>query len=302
MTTCGAPRGSVDLGAALGSSGAWLNVRDPFSLRVCGMDAPRLLTWGLAGLMCSQALLGLALPGAYRDAEPIRTAWFGNDWITLVVSVPLLVAGMESAARGSIRGLLLWLGMIAYSVYNYAFYLFGAALNAFFPLYVLTTTVATVGLILAISRLDVADVARRFCPTTPARAIGGSLAGMGTGLAMVWIAMWAAHIFAGWPTPVAPDAFKIVAALDLALMVPSLTAGGVLLWRRHPWGYLIASLASIQSALYLLVLSVNSVVAIRRGLASPPGELPVWGVLLVVTSVIALMLLANVKREGTLSP
>ena len=85
-------------------------------------------------------------------------------------------------------------------------------------------------------------------------------------------------------------------------MVPALTAGGVLLWRRRPWGYVVASLASIQGALHLLVLSVNSVVAIRRGLASPPGELPVWGVLLVVTSVIALVLLANAERKGTLSP
>ena len=85
-------------------------------------------------------------------------------------------------------------------------------------------------------------------------------------------------------------------------MVPALTAGGVLLWRRRPWGYVVASLASIQGALYLPVLSVNSVVAIRRGLASPPGELPVWGVPLVVTSVIALVLLANAERKGTLSP
>jgi hypothetical protein len=31
---------------------------------------------------------------------------------------------------------LLWLGAVGYAFYNYAFYLFGAALNAFFPLYV----------------------------------------------------------------------------------------------------------------------------------------------------------------------
>ena len=48
---------------------------------------------------------------------------------------------------------------------------------------------------------------------------------IGIGLALVWIAMWAAHVFAGRPTPVDPETFKIVAALDLALMVPALTAG-----------------------------------------------------------------------------
>jgi hypothetical protein len=132
--------------------------------------------------------------------------------------------------------------------------------------------------------------------------MGGLLTCIGVGLAAVWIVMWAAHVFANRPTPVDPEAFKIVAALDLALMVPALAAGGVLLWRRRPWGYVIAALASIQGALYLLVLSVNSVVAIRRGLASAPGELPIWGTLLVVTTVIALVLLASIQRERVVSP
>jgi hypothetical protein len=73
--------------------------------------------------------------------------------------------------------------------------------------------------------------------------------------------------------------------------------GGVLLWRRLPWGYVIASIASIQAALYLFVLSLNSVVAIQRGLADPPGELPVWGTLTVFTTTAALLLLANVRDE-----
>lgn len=91
--------------------------------------------------------------------------------------------------------------------------------------------------------------------------------------------MWATHVFGGRPTPVEPEAFKVVAALDLSLMVPTLVFGGVLLWRRRPWGYLISAVVTTQGALYLLVLSVNSFVAVRRGLAEAPGELPVWGTL-----------------------
>ena len=259
------------------------------------------LTLALAGLMTVQALIGLTFSEHYRDPEPIRTTWFGNDWITLVLAVPLLLAGVVRGASQSTRGLLLWLGMIAFAVYNYAFYLFGAALNVFFPLYLLLLVLGVITLILALSGLDVAAVARRFGPATPVRAIGGSLTAIGIGLASVWIAMWAAYVFAGRPTPIQPEAFKIVAALDLALMVPALTAGGILLWRRAPWGYVIATLASIQGALYLLVLSLNSLIAIRRGLASAPGELPIWGTLFIVTTVIAVILLANARRDPVVS-
>ena len=266
------------------------------------MRVPQLLSRGLAGLMCVQALLGLVFSDQYRDPEPIRTTWFGNDWVTLLLGVPMLLAGVARAAHGSTRGLLLWLGMIAYAIYNYAFYLFGAALNVFFPLYALAVVVATIALILALSRLDISAVVQGFRRATPIRAIGGGLTCIGLGLAVVWVAMWAAYVFAGRPTPVDPEAFKIVAALDLALMVPALIAGSVLLWRRNPWGYMIAAIASIQGALYLLVLSVNSIVAIQRGLASAPGELPIWGTLTIVTTAIALVLLTNLRGERVVLP
>jgi hypothetical protein len=258
------------------------------------------LTRLLTAFMIGQATLGLMLPDLYRDVEPIRTTWFGNDWITLALGAPLLLVSGIYAARGSARGLLVWLGTIAYAVYNYSFYLFGAALNAFFPLYVSAVVIGATSLILALAQLQVTAVVQYFREGTPVRAVGGSLVVIGTALGIVWLIMWAAFVFAGRPTPVHPEAFKVVAALDLTLMVPALTVGGSLLWRRRRWGYIVATLASVQGALYLLVLSVNSWIAIRRGLAAAPGELPIWVPLTLVTTLIALILLANVRRQPVL--
>lgn len=54
----------------------------------------------------------------------------------------------------------------------------------------------------------------------------------------------------------------------------------------------------IQAALYLFVLSVNTTVLIARGLAAAPGELPIWGPLMVVTTVAAVALMANVSGRA----
>lgn len=251
--------------------------------------------------MLAQSTLGLLMPGLYRDVEWIAATWWGNDGVTLIVGVPLFVAGLVGAGRRSVRGLLLWLGVMAYACYNYAFYLFGAALNAFFLLYVAATVLAAGTIIVALAHLDIAALTRGFRAGTPVRLIGGALASIGSGLATVWVAMWAAYVFAGRPTPVEPEAFQVVAALDLAVMVPALTLGGVLLWQRRPWGYLIATMASIQGALYLLVLTVNSAVAILRGLVPAPGELPIWGPLMACTTIIAVTLLGSV-RPGDARP
>ena len=50
--------------------------------------------------MVIQAVMGLVLQTAYRDIDWIRATWFGNDWVTLVVAVPLLFAGL---VRGAVR-------------------------------------------------------------------------------------------------------------------------------------------------------------------------------------------------------
>jgi hypothetical protein len=261
------------------------------------MKAPYIFATALAALMVLQSVLGLAFQAQYRDVEWIKATWFGNDWVTLVVAAPLLVIALLMARRGSVQALLLWLGLVGYGVYNYAYYLLGAALNAFFLLYVVAFVLSAVTLILALSRLDVSHVAASFRETTPVRVIGGYLAFVGFGLASVWVTMWGAYAFAGQPTPVEPEAFKLVAALDISLMVTGLTCGGVLLWRGKPWGYVVAAIASIQASLYLLVLSVNSIVGIHRGFAKAPGEVPIWGTLAVFTTAVTVLLLTSIRRE-----
>jgi hypothetical protein len=258
------------------------------------MKMPYVLSAWLAALMAAQSLLGRVFQGQYRDVEWIRATWFGNDLVTLLLAVPLLIAALVLLRRGSLRGLILWLGVLGYGAYNYAYYMLGASLNAFLPLYVALLVLSVVTLILVLSRIDVAQVAAGFRVQTPVRIIGGYLVFVAVGLSLVWFGMWAAYIFAGRPTPVEPEAFKLVAALDTSIMVPLMAFGGVLLWRRSAWGGIVAGIAGIQGSLYLLVLSVNAAVAIFSGLVQAPGELPVWGALAVATAVATAVLLRNV--------
>lgn len=253
----------------------------------------------LAALMAAQAALGLLFPSGYRDAEWIRATWWGNDWITLLVAAPLLAAASRAAVAGSLRARLLTLGLLGYGVYNYSFYLFGAALNVFFPLYVVPFVLSVATLVIEASRLDARDTASRFPARTPVRIVGGYLLFVAAGLAAVWVGMWAAYAFWGRPTPVEPEAFKVVASLDLGLMVPALALGGTLLWRKHPWGYVMAAIAGVQGGLYLVVLCVNSAIAISRGLAAAPGELPIWGPLGFGTAAATTLLFAHAgRRDG----
>ncbi len=201
------------------------------------INAPRILAAVLAALMALQSALGLVFPQQYRDVEWIRATWFGNDWVTPLVAVPLLAASVLLLRPDSIRGLLLRLGMLGYGAYNYAYYMLGAALSIFFPLYIVLLVLSVVTLILTLSQINLADVAASFGPRLPVRLIGGYLIFVALGLTLVWMGTWAGYIFAGRLTPVAPEAFKLVAALDTSIIAPALASAGVLLWRRVAWGY-----------------------------------------------------------------
>ena len=78
------------------------------------------------------AAAGLLLDGAYQDPEPVAAVFRGYDLVALVVAVPLLAATLLPTARHSARAQLVWVGMLAYAAYDYAFYVFGAAFNDLF--------------------------------------------------------------------------------------------------------------------------------------------------------------------------
>ena len=265
------------------------------------LHVPFRLSAVITVLMVVQAVLGRMLEHEYRDVAWIRATWFGNDVVTLVLVVPLLVSALVLARRGAVRALIVWLGVLGYSSYNYAYYMLGAALNAFFPLYVLLLVLSVVTLILVVTRIDVLQFTS-FRVQTPVRFIGGFYLFVAGGLSLVWFGIWAAWVFAGRPTPVEREAFKLVAALDTSIMVPLMAFGGVLLLRRRPWGGIVAGIAGIQGSLYLILLSVNSIVAIFRGYVKAPEELPVWGVLAVATVISTLALLRGLQDARPATP
>jgi hypothetical protein len=247
--------------------------------------------------MTVQAALGLLFRNQYRDVEWIAATWVGNDLVTLIVAIPLLVAGMRAAAHGYERGRIVMLGVLAYGVYNYAYYLFGAALNVFLPVYVLTFVCSAWALVVSVTAVDVSKV--RAVGRLPLRFIGGYFVVVGVGLVVAWVGMWAAHVFFGRATPIEPEAFKLVAALDLSLMAPLLILSGVQLWHRRLAGCLAGAVAGIQASIYLTVLSVNSTFAVRSGRVEAPGELPVWGMLAATTIVSTLLLLRGMREPAS---
>jgi len=74
------------------------------------------------------------------------------------VVVPLLIIALVLSKNADFKPKLVWVGLIGYLFYNYAFYLFGAALNNVFLLYIAIYTLSYFALIFILAALPVTNI------------------------------------------------------------------------------------------------------------------------------------------------
>lgn len=226
----------------------------------------------VAGLMLVAAGAGLLAGGLYRDNVMVSAGWRGNDLVTLTVALPLLLVALIGSVRGSVRGRLVLLGLLLYALYNYTFYLFGAAFNALFLVYVGLVTAAGFGLAFGLAALDVRTIGARRDARAPVRGVAVYTLAVAGLLGVFWVVMSGAFLFTGAPPPMVEATdhpTNVTGALDLSLVVAVGALAGAWLWQGRAWGYILAVIWNVKGAVYMLALSGASVAAWLAG----PGDL-----------------------------
>ncbi len=240
---------------------------------------------------------GLLFRGVYRDNDFVKMTWLGNDTVTLFLAVPILVVALIFSQRGSLKAKLVWMGMLDYMLYNYAFYLFGTAFNEFFLIYVVLFGLSIFALIFGLTNLDVNRISQQLRERTPVKWIGGYFLFVAFGLSVVYLSQSIGFIFTGQlPSIViaSGNITNLVFALDLTLLVPWLVIGALWLMKRQPWGVVIAGILSVKGPLYTLVLMVNTVLTMQAGMGTG-AELPLWITLTVLGLIASILFYGNMQ-------
>lgn len=205
---------------------------------------------------------GLVIKNLYHDNAFVKSAWYTNDIITLFVVVPLLVVSIYLTQKGSQRWLMAGMGLIGYVFYNFAFYLFGAAFNIFFLLYVALFSLPVFTLILQLSNFDINTTSTKFSEKTPVKWISSYLILISLMLFMVELSMIIPFLVSG----TLPDTIKqtghptaVVFALDFSIVIPVSILSAVLLWQRRSWGFIMGIIMLVKGFAYGLVLCVGTI-------------------------------------------
>jgi hypothetical protein len=142
----------------------------------------------IAGCLLVASIAGLAFGrgGLYEPNPATLPAFLAQDVLSLLVGLPLLLGSAWLARRGSLRGLLVWMGSLFYLSYAYSFYILGDRLAPLFLVYAAIVSMSLYGLVYLLLSTDSEAVRRRFSDRTPTRWAGGFVAGMGLLMATVW--------------------------------------------------------------------------------------------------------------------
>ena len=202
-------------------------------------------------LMVGASTAGLVVDDLYPDGPWAREALRGGDLTTLLVAAPILLLSLVFVRRGSRRAQVVWLGTLAYSVYNYAYYSFGARFNDLFLVHIALLALSIWATAFAVAGLDVATVVRSLDRNGSGRWVGAFLALVGTVLGGLWIVLSIRFALTGKLMADIPiRGIHLVFAIDLALLVPALVVAGVLCWRRTAVGVLFAAVMAVMGSLY----------------------------------------------------
>jgi hypothetical protein len=197
----------------------------------------------------------------------------GQDVVTLLVGIPLLLIATYLAARGSLRGRLLRAGALWYFAYTYLLMAFGGAYNSLFLVYVTLYSASLFACILSLLALDVASLRAQCAAHFARRTIAWLILSFGALLALLWLGRLLPALLAGVP-PAGLESYStlFVQAGDLGLVVPLAILTGVLLLRNHPVGYLLAGMLLVKGTTFGLALGAMMLAMAAAGVAVAPVE------------------------------
>lgn len=232
---------------------------------------------GLIGLLLIAASVsGIFWKGLYRDADVFLPQLFGQDLITIVFGIPLLLFSLIFSIRGSLRARLMLLGAIGYILYTYATYSFGVMYNELHLLYIVLFSLSLYVLIGLLTTWDASSLKERFKQSTPVTIIGIFFIIMGT----ILLFMWGSDLISSLIKGKIPEAIitggipvNVIYVLDLGVIIPAFILTGGMLLRKKPIAYvltgaLLVKLASLGLAIVAMIFYMS-----REGQQVDPGQI-----------------------------
>ncbi|MEP0821934.1 MAG: hypothetical protein HRF44_03715 [Ignavibacterium sp.] len=212
--------------------------------------------------------------GLYKHmSAEVAPQGIAQDYITLFVAVPELLASLLFAVRGSLKARFILAGTLGYFLVTYLFYLMMGMYNAMFLVYAVLLSSSFFALFLTLMSFDPTELPERFGSKAPAGFAGGFLILNAAAIAFLWLGVVVPPLMDGSIIPKEVEHYTtlVVQGLDLGLLLPIAVVSGILLKRRSPFGYLFAPVYLVFLSILMIALTAKLVAMASLGFSVIPA-------------------------------
>ena len=232
----------------------------------------------------------------YWDTVSSAAQMQANDLVTLVLGLPLLALSMWLTLRGSLRGRILLAGTLGFILYTYITMAFGAHYNPLFLVYVALFSLSLFAFVFVMMSFDIEALSAHFSEKMPRGWIAGLLFFTAAFLSFAWLGRIAATFAPGTVPALENTTSMFIQVMDLGIIIPICILAGILLLRRQPWGYLLASVGLMKFLTMGTSVSLMALNMAHVGVPVSPVELVVFPSIAIVNIVMVTLLLSNIKE------
>lgn len=253
----------------------------------------------IVALVAVASLSGVFVKSLYaRETPDWANQSVGQDVANIIATVPALVASTYFAAKGSLRGILVWMGVLLTLAYTYAIAAFAVYFNSLFLVYVAILGLTGYTLLGSAAQLARGSLWTYFSGLTKTRPVAILLIAIAVIFGFLWLSEDLPAIMTGTvPSTVAQSALPAnpVHVLDLAFMLPGMLISGISLLRGGLLGKIFAVPFLVFSALTGVGIITTFVVSSFAGVAINFGVAGFVAAITLVSVGFSAMFLRHVK-------
>jgi len=222
----------------------------------------------LAVLVTLASLFGILAPQFTYTTLAFQLTFIPNDWVNLVVGVPVLLICLWATHREKMRGLLTLPGILVYVIYSTFNYLLPLSNQPFFLLYLLIVIISVYSLITWVSLISTEIFRKNNYGKIQTRISAGILLFLG----FFNLIRQSGLILNSTINQTPADLItRTVWINDLLIICPMLIIGGMFLWQQKPFGYLVGPGLLFQYA--VLAFSVIPVLVYQSMAENAPFDI-----------------------------
>ena len=234
----------------------------------------------------------------YFDTVSSAAQMQGNDLVTLLVGLPLLIISAIAAFKGSLRWRFMLAGTLGFFLYTYMSMATLASFNSLFLIYVAIFSLSLFTFILVLMSFDLNTLPSHFSPSLPRGWISALMFLVAGFLTLAWLERILSPLI-NQKTPMLENTTTlIIQFMDLGLIVPLAFISGVQLLRKSGWGYLLTAIILTKGITLGLGVSAMAINMSRAGVPDSMAITTPFFIITFLNLVMTVLLMRSVSETA----